>query len=182
MGDKMNVSKSTLKHMVEFIVNKNQRDNNQFGSKVYLLDVIDNLTAQVSEMEDQKNLPVLYQRYVDCNTNIYTIRCKEWYTKLEQLNNTFEYMKQHRSKFDDCLYKLLHDDLTSQIDDTRQSLDEFQIQLACPLNFEDWVQVTSFDLLKRLKEHSDALNKINIISKLIEDDSFSKTVKFLGIE
>lgn len=179
----MNVSKSRLKHMVEIIVHKNQRDNSfQFGAKAYLIDAIDKLTTSVSEMEDEKKLPILYKRYVDCNTNVYDARCKEFWENKTALNNSLFYLRQHASAFDAYLYKLLEDDLISQIDDVSASLDDFQIQLACPLSFEDWVNVTSFDLLKRLTEYSEALDKINLISKLIEDESFSKTVKLLGVE
>ena len=178
----MNISKSTLKHMVEVIVNKNSRDNIDHGSKQYLIAVVDNLTSQLSEMNDDNQINIVYKRYVDNNTELYTLRCKECYNTFEQLSNTFEYMKQHRSKFDDWLYKTLHDDLVQQLDDARECLDEYQIQLACPLSFEDWKAITKPSLEKRLKDHSDALDKINTISKLIQDESFSKTVKFLGIK
>ena len=55
----MNISKSTLKHMVEVIVNKNSRDNIDHGSKQYLIAVVDNLTSQLSEMNDDNQINIL---------------------------------------------------------------------------------------------------------------------------
>ena len=55
----MNISKSTLKHMVEGIVNQNSRDNIDHGSKQYLIAVVDNLTSQLSEMNDDNQINIL---------------------------------------------------------------------------------------------------------------------------
>lgn len=177
----MNQQKLTIRHLVEKILNQNQRSHVPGSSKDYLIEAIDRLTEQLNNLNDDMKIDQLYADYINVQNMVYSARVVEFQQLVDSWENAYTYLKQHAAKFDNEIYKMLFEEMVSERDEAKERLNEYHIQLASQSNKTEWLIHTKLDVTSRLIAHQSELNKINKISSIINSTDFTKTAKFLGM-